>query len=170
MTPPAGSLDVHWLRSTTGLCDVAVFHRCRRCVASGPPLVPSLCVASSSAGSGPHPQHVQKEFYIGLWNLAQEYIKNKGKTLVQIYKCPLRYRFNCRSEIRIQEGPFGLVLEGLGSHYSESHLEPGEQGPIACFMKGKRLIQEANIPETCDIIQKLGQTPPKRKATRTAVT
>ncbi len=64
-----------------------------------------------------------KEFDIGL---AQEYTQRRGKSLVRIYKYPMWNRYNCGASLRIQEGLFGLIMESLGSHNADSHLEHGE--------------------------------------------
>jgi hypothetical protein len=96
----------------------------------------------------PHPKHVVNEWDIGLWTLAQEYTKQGGKVLVRIYKleCSMWDRFRCGASLRIQDGPFGMSMESLGSHNTDSHLERGETGPILRFIKGKQLFREEEIP------------------------
>ena len=80
------------------------------------------------------------------------------------------YRFNCGASFRIQEGSFGLTMESLGSHNADSHLEPGETGPIPRFIKGNRLFREEDIPELVAIREKLERANPEWKTEHNRVT
>ncbi len=88
----------------------------------------------------PHPEHMVNESDIWLWTLAQEYTKQevKWELLVRIYKCPMWDRYKCGASLRIKDGAFGMIMESLGSHNTDSHLERGETGPILRFIKGKQ--------------------------------
>jgi hypothetical protein len=118
----------------------------------------------------PHPEHVVNEWDIGLWTLAQEYTEQGGKVLVRIYKCPMWDRFKCGVSLRIQEGAFGMIMESLGSHNIDSHLERGETGPILRFIKGKQLFREEEIPEVIAIQEELERANPQWKTEQSKLT
>jgi hypothetical protein len=118
----------------------------------------------------PHQEHAVKEFDIGLWQLAQEYTQRRGKSLVRIYKCPMWNRYNCSSRLRIQEGPFGLIMESLGSQNADSHLEHGETGSMPRFIKGNQLFREEDIPEVVAIREELERANPEWKTEPIRVT
>jgi hypothetical protein len=118
----------------------------------------------------PHPEHVVNEWDIGLWTLAQEYTEQGGKVLVRIYKCPMWDRFKCGVSLRIQEGAFGMMMESLGSHNIDSHLERGETGPILRFIKGKQLFREEEIPEVIAIQEELERANPQWKTEQSKLT
>ena len=116
-----------------------------------------------------HPEHKEGESDLGLWKPSDEYIKRNGKILVRTYRCPMWYRFGCGTEIRIQESPGGLLMQRLGTHNPYSHSDPDDTGPVTRFLRGKRLIPEADIPEAVEIRRMLGQSPRIQTITRTAV-
>ena len=108
-----------------------------------------------------HPLHKERDSDLGLW---------KGKILVRTFRCPMWYRFNCDAEIRIQEGPGGLLMQKLGTHNEFSHRDPDDEGPILRFLRGKKLIQESDIPEAVAVRLSLGQSPYVPSTIHTAVT
>ena len=118
----------------------------------------------------PHPEHVVNEWDIGLWTLAQEYTQQGGKVLVRMYKCPMWDRFKCGASLRIREGAFGMIMESLGSHNTDSHLERGETGPILRFIKGKQLFSEEEIPEVIAIQEELERANPQWKTEHSKLT
>jgi hypothetical protein len=118
----------------------------------------------------PHPEHVVNEWDIGLWTLAQEYTQQGGKVLVRVYKCPMWIDLNCGVSLRIQEGAFGMIMESLGSHNIDSHLERGETGPILRFIKGKQLFREEEIPEVIAIQEELERANPQWKTEQSKLT
>ena len=118
----------------------------------------------------PHPKHVVNEWDIGLWTLAHEYTQLGGKVLVRMYKCPLWDRFKFSVSLRIQEGTFGMIMEILGSHNTDSHLERGEIGPILRFIKGKQLFREEEIPEVIAIQEELERANPQWKTEHSKLT
>ena len=106
-----------------------------------------------------HPKHKYGESDIHLWKPSDEYIKRNGHVLVRVYRCPMWYRFRCDAEIRIQEGPGGLILQRTGTHDAFSHTDPDDSGPIVRFLRGRNLIPEHEIPEVAAIRIEIGQPP-----------
>jgi hypothetical protein len=116
-----------------------------------------------------HPKHKYGESDIYLWKPSDEYIKRNGHVLVRVYRCPMWYRFRCDAEIRIQEGPGGLILQRTGTHDAFSHTDPDDSGPIVRFICGRNLIPEHEIPEAAAIRIELGQPQSKIRHARSAV-
>ena len=116
-----------------------------------------------------HPKHKIGESDIYLWKLCDEYIKKNGQMLVRVFTCPMWYRYRCDAEIRIMEGPDGLILQRTGVHNPFSHTDPDDSGPVTRFICGKKLIPEHEIPEAVAIRISLGQPHPKIRPIRTAV-
>jgi hypothetical protein len=116
-----------------------------------------------------HPMHKARDSDLGLWKSSGEFTKHNGKILVRKYCCPMWYRFNCDAEIRIQEGPGGLLMERRGIHDELSHADPEDPALVTRFIKGKRLIPEQEIPEAVEIRHKLGQAQRASPAQLTAV-
>ena len=67
------------------------------------------------------PGHVEQATDRGLWKLKSEYKIDGGRTLVTWCQCPMAYRFGCKVQIKLFDGPTYMALEVRGEHNADSH-------------------------------------------------
>ncbi len=60
--------------------------------------------------------------------------------LVRMYKCPMWDWFKCGVSLRIQEGAFGMIMESLGSHNIEGHLDGVKQDQSSALLKASNYL------------------------------
>ncbi len=58
----------------------------------------------------PHPLHKEKETDLGLWKARSETILHKNSTLLRVFECPMKKQFGCKVQLKIEEGPGGLLM------------------------------------------------------------
>jgi hypothetical protein len=74
-----------------------------------------------------------------IWEFGSHPVK-----ISRTYTCPMWYRVDCESKIRIQDGPVGLL--------DVSHAGPDNSGLVTRFIYEKRLIPKHEIPEAVKIL------------------
>ena len=67
------------------------------------------------------PGHVAQPTDRGLWKLKSEYKIEGGRTLVTWCQCPMAYRFGCKVQIKLFDGPTYMSLDVRGEHNADSH-------------------------------------------------
>ena len=95
-----------------------------------------------------HPLHEEGESDLGLWKALSESIIHKNSTLVRVFRCPLLKRCRCKVQLKIEEGPGGLLMLRRGWHDDDSHADPYDKSPVIRFLNGKTLIRESEMPRS----------------------
>ena len=67
------------------------------------------------------PGHVEQATDRGLWKLKSEYKIDGGRTVVTWCQCPMAYRFGCKVQIKLFDGPTYMSLDVRGDHNADSH-------------------------------------------------
>jgi hypothetical protein len=73
------------------------------------------------------PGHVEQETDRGLWKLKSEYKIDGGRTVVTWCQCPMAYRFGCKVQIKLFDGPTYMSLDVRGEHNADSHSRDKEK-------------------------------------------
>ena len=72
------------------------------------------------------PGHVPGPTDVGLWKLKKEHTIDAGRTSVKWLQCPMHYRFACKCQLRLSDGPLYILLERRGDHTPDSHSSEKE--------------------------------------------
>ena len=73
------------------------------------------------------PGHVEQATDRGLWKLKSEYKIDGGRTVVTWCQCPMAYRFGCKVQIKLFDGPTYMSLDVRGEHNADSHSRDKEK-------------------------------------------
>ena len=73
------------------------------------------------------PGHVAHPTDRGLWKLKSEYKIDGDRTLVTWCQCPMAYRFGCKVQIKLFDGPTYISLDVRGQHDADSHSPEKEK-------------------------------------------
>jgi hypothetical protein len=64
---------------------------------------------------------------VGLWKLKTEYMVDNGRTSVKWCYCPMAYRFGCKCQMKLYDGPQYTALHVRGEHNADSHAPEKEK-------------------------------------------
>ncbi len=93
-----------------------------------------------------HPLHKEKETDLGQWKARSETILHKNSTLWRVFECPMKKQFGCKVQVKIEEGPGGLLMCRCGWHDGDSHAKPEDQVPVTRFLRCRSLVDESDMP------------------------